>query len=260
MGFATGAVRGRVVLACLAAVLAASSRASGASFGVPGAGDPPGYFILTGPDLGVEWGDKRHALELSIEVTGARPLEVLLYDPGLVSAHATTLDAYLMDAVGTVTYTLLDPSGGPIATRTFGSDDDTTNQSLVPFHAATVPAGVYRLRVTMDDSAGLDRDINTFGVSVPGHDLYSYHFTGGELNLSGARVTDPVLLHPWVVHSNPGDLVAGEDETGIDIITFDLDSAAGASPPSARIELPSGGERPSSRAATTSSSRCSSAA
>lgn len=215
--------------------------ANAARFGIPTlAANPPGYFILSGPDAASSLGDKRHALELWIEVAGTT-LDVGIYDPGLISATAGNLDFFYGVPVGTVTYTLFDGSGTLVATQTHGSDIEGpggTNLTLVPLYSGPALPGRYRLVVNMDDSTNLDRDFNGFGVSVPGYDLYSHHFTGGEANLAAATIREPLIVYPWMVGSTPG-IYLGEDATGVDVISFDLDST-GAAPPTFRLQTPSG--------------------
>jgi hypothetical protein len=218
--------------------------ASAARFGVPaGPLDPSGYFILTGPDVPIQpmdnlsWGDKRHAIDFYIEVTGYT-LTVGIFDPGLVSATAGNLDLFFSGTVGQVTYTLYDASAAQIAQGIYQSDTEGpggTNLALVTLYDGPAQPGLYRLNVTMDDTATDDEDINAFGVSVPGYDFYSYYFTGGESNLAGATVTEPIVVYPLILSSTPAEF-GGDPITGIDVINFDMDSAGTTAPPDIRIE------------------------
>ncbi|MFC2171594.1 hypothetical protein ACFLU6_03060 [Acidobacteriota bacterium] len=212
-------------------------------FGVPdGANDPSGYFILTGPDVPTggdnnSWGDKRHTVDFYIEVTGTA-LQVGIYDPGLVYT-AGGLDLFFSGTIGTVTYTLYDPSDTMIVTSSYQEDDDTTNLTLVPLYDGAAQPGLYRLNVTMDDDpVNDDEDINVFGVSVPGYDFYSYYFTGGQANAGGATITEPLVFYPLVQHSTPS-VYNNEDITGIDVMNFDMDSADTNAPPNVWIGTPS---------------------
>ena len=226
----------------LAATLAPSAFAAG--FGVPeGPLDPSGYFILTGPDiqqLTMDWGDTRHFIDFYIEVTGFS-LTVGIYDPGLISATPENLDLYFSGTIGSVTYTLDDPSGATIAQETYQSDTEGatgTNLNLVTLYDGSAEPGLYHLNVTMDDTTETDEDINAFGVSVPGYNFYSYYFTGGESNLAGASITEPLTLYPLVLHSTPG-IFEDNDITGVDTLNGDMDSADNDPPPDIRIETPS---------------------
>jgi len=231
-----------LLVSALCLALACPSELSAARFGMPdGPTPPPGYFILTGPDVPTDadnqnWGDETHALDLFIEVTGS-DLLVILYDPGLVSASAGNLDAWFNGVVGQVTYTLYDPAGLPVVQTSFQADTEGpggTNLDLVPLYDGPAAPGLYRLGVTMDDTATADEDINAFGVSVPGYDVFSYYFTGGESNLAGASITEPLLLYPLVNWSFPGDF-GGVPITGIDVITHDLDASGNTPPPDVRL-------------------------
>lgn len=227
--------------AALLAVLLASP-ATAARFGVPDAsGDPAGYFVLTGPQIptGIgnqSYGDERHGLDLFIEVTGSS-VTVEIYDPGLVGSAGTGLDAFFNGDIGLVTYRLLDPTDTILAERSFGSDDLTTDRLLVPLYSGPTIPGLHRLETRMEDGPLDDEDINAFGVSSPGYDMYSWHFTGGEVGLAGATITDPLIVYPWLVHGTP-DVLAGEQITGVDVSTWDLDSAT--APPTVRLQTPSG--------------------
>ncbi|MEM7244725.1 MAG: hypothetical protein AAF533_05245 [Acidobacteriota bacterium] len=233
---------------CLLAssLLAATMTTQAARFGYPDAGeDPPGWFVLTGPDTPVDlfnssWGDNRHYLELFIEVTDDR-LRVDLFDPGLVNADTVGLDAFFGGVVGTTTFVLFDPGDVELVRLSFGADTPEpggSNRASVTLYDGPAVPGVHRLLVTMDDSAEADEDINVFGVSVPGHDVYSYWFTGGEVNLAGATIVEPVQVFPWVTHSTAGS-VMGTPNAGIDVATHDLDAVA-RNPPDLRIDTPSG--------------------
>jgi hypothetical protein len=216
--------------------------AGAARFGVPDAGgDPPGYFVLTGPQIppgagNLSWGDQRHGLDLYVEVTGTT-LDVDIYDPGLVGVAPGGLDAFFNGTVGTTTYRLFDPLGALLAEQTFGSDTVATDLNLVRLFGGATSPGLHRIEVRMDDTPTDDQDINAFGISVPGYDLYSYSFTGGEVNLSGATIAQPLVVYPWLPHSTPAT-VAGLPATGVDVSTWDLDSAT--SPPDVLLETPSG--------------------
>ena len=216
--------------------------ASAARFGVPEpTGESSGWFVLTGPQIptgigNLSWGDQRHRLDLHLEVDDS-DLLVEIYDPGLVNAEGDGLDAFYGGDIGQAAYRLFDPGGAMLAELVIGSDDAASNRALVTLYDGPTVPGVHRLEAVMLDTPTADEDINVFGVSVPGHDMYSFHFTGGEVSLSGATIEAPLAVWPWLVHSTPA-LVGGQPATGVDVSTWDLDSPA--RPPDVRLDTPGG--------------------
>ena len=56
-----------------------------------------------------------------------------------------------------------------------------TDRALVTLFSGPTMPGLHRIEVRMDDTATADEDVNVFGLSVPGYDVFSYDiaFTNG---------------------------------------------------------------------------------
>lgn len=224
-----------------------------ASFGVPpaGGGAPRGYFMLASQDavdpvVSDALGDVAHFMVLTIEA-GTPGIQVDLHDPGLFnpSLGLTQLDINLASPAATpaeIRYTLFGPdpgTGAPdtlLATRIFGVDTIATDWQLVNLYtdAASRP-GLYHLTVHMVDGVAAEQDIAVFGVSVPGHSVYTLNLTAGEANEGFGQVTEPVRVYPYIVTPSPGTDAIGA-VCGAQFITYDLEAVTnGTEPPIADV-------------------------
>jgi hypothetical protein len=242
-----------------AALLAAPSAVRAASFGVPaGPGSPPaGYFMLVSSDAvdparAVALGDDEHELTFHVE-SRATGLRVDLYDPGLFdpARGAGQLDVNL-DTVppvdqATIRYVLYGPLGGVLADQTFGPDTAATDLQLVTlFDDPGAAPGLYRLQVLLGDGVPQEQDVAVFGLSVPGHAVYTFNATVGHCRDGGATIMEPLALFPYLSFASAGTDPFGPLD-GATFVSYDLDADMnGVEPPSTSLLTRSGYLFPSS--------------
>jgi hypothetical protein len=207
-----------------------------ARFGVPAApaADPPGWFVLVSPDavdparytaLG-DWA-QRQTLYIEVERRGLR---VDLYDPGVFDpARAPGQLDVNLDAVppldpADIRYILYGPTGSVLADRTFGADTAGTDRSVVNlFNDNNAVTGLYQLDVRLLDGVPNEQDVTVFGVSVPGHQVFTYNLTAGHVNEGGARIAEPLRAFPWLVRGSAGNDAIGP-VCGAAFVSYDLDA------------------------------------
>lgn len=199
-----------------------------------------------------------------IEVTGGRRLRVDLFDPGLYEPDGAVRVGPQLDlsfdtdgVLGEVHYDLRDPTGAVRASQVFGPDTQGpggTNAALYNLaNLAINPGsiGVWTLHVYMPDTADADEEVNVFGLSIPGYNVYTYYPVVGHASSGGAPPASslafsgeqaPLILYPWIDGATEGQLPGQPDDVfyGLAFFNFDLDAAQTADP----TDNPAFGEPP----------------